>query len=298
MIVELIKNDNIKDFITYFEQNSNINSQVLIKSDDPFLNHNPNLISLSSYFGSVNIFKFLLQNDVDYTATDSLGRSFIHYAASGGSIEIFDILDSIGIDFSLVDNENNNILHFSTEKGHLHILIRFFLRGFDFTSEGFNGMQPIHIACQKNHLEIVKFLCSQNIPINVINFEGKTPLHFALKFDNSEILKILIDNFIDLNILIDDIWSPLLYCSRFGLYNNLLILLEKISPNQCDEGNWTALHYASENGDINICKLLINKGANVNSITKFNMTPLHLAQNRCRIETSNYLISVGGLTYL
>lgn len=35
-----------------------------------------------------------------------------------------------------------------------------------------------------------------------------------------------------------------------------------------DKSGYTALHYASRNGHLDMCKLLVGKGANVNALTK------------------------------
>jgi len=44
-----------------------------------------------------------------------------------------------------------------------------------------------------------------------------------------------------------------------------------------DDRGWTLLHYACFYNDIDIVKLCINNGANVNANSKFNTTPLILA---------------------
>lgn len=45
-----------------------------------------------------------------------------------------------------------------------------------------------------------------------------------------------------------------------------------------DNAGYTALHYAARNGHVDICKMLIQYGANINATTKSGKaTPLHKA---------------------
>ena len=48
--------------------------------------------------------------------------------------------------------------------------------------------------------------------------------------------------------------------------------------------DWTALHYAVNNRNIEIAKILLEAGADSNSPTKMGTTPLHLACLRHCIE--------------
>jgi len=56
---------------------------------------------------------------------------------------------------------------------------------------------------------------------------------------------------------------------------------------------WTALHYASNLGYIEIAKELIQAGADVNVITSYKATPLHLASRSSFTEIARGLIEAG-----
>lgn len=56
------------------------------------------------------------------------------------------------------------------------------------------------------------------------------------------------------------------------------LIKEGIDPDLKDTAGYTALHYAARNGHLNICQLLLQYGANIDSITKSGKaTALHRA---------------------
>ena len=64
--------------------------------------------------------------------------------------------------------------------------------------------------------------------------------------------------------------------------------------NSHDTGNGnTPLHIAAQNGHLDLVKLLVEKGANVNLVNKKNNTPLHMSLSYDYIEVSEFLLASG-----
>ena len=59
------------------------------------------------------------------------------------------------------------------------------------------------------------------------------------------------------------------------------------------KGGFTPLHIASLNGHLEIVKYLILSGANIQNKTNHRITPLHIACKKNHIEIVKYLISHG-----
>ncbi|KAK8875640.1 hypothetical protein M9Y10_005812 [Tritrichomonas musculus] len=90
-IAMLIRNDYVEEFIKYINQtNYDLNSQIN-KSDfetNPFLNNrDPTLIEYAAFFGSIQIFQFLIKNNV------KLVPSLWFYAIHGRNPDIIHILE-------------------------------------------------------------------------------------------------------------------------------------------------------------------------------------------------------------
>lgn len=89
-ICELIRKDQIDDFIEYttktkFPLNSKIKTSVF-ETNQLLLKTEPTLIEYSAFFGSLNILKFLLVNEVEYSS------SLWQYAIHSNKKQILDIL--------------------------------------------------------------------------------------------------------------------------------------------------------------------------------------------------------------
>lgn len=67
------------------------------------------------------------------------------------------------------------------------------------------------------------------------------------------------------------------YAAQYGDLDKVEKLIDR-GIDLKDKSGYTALHYAARNGHVDVCKLLLNKGANVNAVTKSGCaTALHRA---------------------
>ena len=90
-ICELIRNDAVENFIIYINKNNIPLSMTIEKSiyetNPLFENTNPKLIEYSAFFGSIQILRFLIQNQVQLT------QSLWIYAIHGKNPEIIHLLE-------------------------------------------------------------------------------------------------------------------------------------------------------------------------------------------------------------
>ncbi len=79
--------------------------------------------------------------------------------------------------------------------------------------------------------------------------------------------------------------------------NNDSVLVKKIitknKVNDIDERSMTALHWASGNGNVEMVKILIDNGANVNAQEKSGYTPLHFAAGKGFNDVISVLVKSG-----
>jgi len=134
---------------------------------------------------------------------------------------------------------------------------------------------------------MVEFLIRKSANVNLKDKEGKTALLWASSnsFENA---KILIGNGAKVNEAAVDGMTPFLQATLGVSSGKVPIeiceLLRKNGANINAELKrqsalkWTALHYASANGDAELVKYLIKHGANINKATGEGSTPLFLAK--------------------
>lgn len=128
---------------------------------------------------------------------------------------------------------------------------------------------------------------------NIFNKYGYPALIFALKESSPKVTNFLIDaKGSDLEI--ENIYgeNPLMLAA---FSNNLTIVkklveLKKVNVNK---DGWTALHYAASKGYLDISRFLLSNGADVNSKSPNETTPLMMASRYGHIEVVRLLLSSG-----
>lgn len=135
--------------------------------------------------------------------------------------------------------------------------------------------------------DMVEFLISKGADVNIKDSEGKTALLWASS-NSLPNTKILIANGANVNIAANDGMTPFIQATLGVSSGKVPIemceLLRKNGANinaglkKQSALKWTALHYASANGDAELVKYLIKHGANVNKATGEGSTPLFLAK--------------------
>ena len=156
----------------------------------------------------------------------------------------------------------------------------------------------------KDYEDVVSFLISRGADVNFKGKDGRTPLIWAAG-NSFESIKILLENGADVNAKGDDGMNAFIQ-STFGILSKKVLtevmdlLLENganvnsalISKNAA---GWTALHFAAVNGDYDLVKYLLSRGANVNHTSDEGSTALSLARQEKYKEIISLLKEHGAL---
>ena len=143
--------------------------------------------------------------------------------------------------------------------------------------------------------DLVQSLVEKGADVNVKDSEGRSPLLFAAWVGNAEIVTFLIENKADLNAPMSNGWTPLMQALDAEHFDIALILLNKgADVNLKSNTGWTALMTAIGRGaSEDLIKGLIEHGADVNARFKTGRTPLMLAVKMGKIEVARLLIDRG-----
>ncbi len=146
---------------------------------------------------------------------------------------------------------------------------------------------PLHITAKKGHLPIVKYLVSMGAYVNAKDGYGYTPLHHAARYGHLKVVKYLLDVARDLTRkFIKKLDNEL----NKQQTNNMCDLLVGQYINAINKYNCTALHYAADNGHLEIVKLLIANDADVNAKDNTGYTPLHWAAMHGHLDIVKFLV--------
>ena len=182
---------------------------------------------------------------------DERGTSALHYAAVSGDVDLVNSLIRAGANVNATTFGSKNIpLHFATNPG---------------------------IAGGKFNPQIIKALIKAGADTQAKRTDRKTPLEFAPSQYKEQIKKIIQKDIFNLvkTKRTEEIVLAKKILEQFLKRPNIF---DKKIVNYQDKRGTSALHYAAASGDLELVKLLIQAGANVNATTFGSKnTPLHFA---------------------
>ncbi|XP_072351177.1 ankyrin repeat and SOCS box protein 18-like [Scyliorhinus torazame] len=158
----------------------------------------------------------------------------------------------------------------------------------------------LHIACVKAHADCTEVLLEYGANPRLLTEEGLTPLHLCDTTQSFRCAKLLLKYRADVNQLTEENQeSPLHIVARRGLHNHIHLYLRygasvnilnvhQESPLGCACAS--AWQLEDQEGYLQVCKVLITHGANVNSVDNEKRSPLHKASRNASLQLVQLLL--------
>ncbi|KAL0636337.1 hypothetical protein Q9L58_004684 [Maublancomyces gigas] len=161
-------------------------------------------------------------------------------------------------------------------------------------------VNALHVACLMDLPTIATYILNNwSIDIDECSSEGKTALLFAvnaiLDSTDSQILTTILGSNPDVNVKDKKGKSVLIIAAEHGSQlSTVRLLLDRGADIETrQEDSSTALHLASANGHKETVELLLDRGANIESKTEYAWTPLLMASADGQKETAELLLDRG-----
>ncbi|WP_373716039.1 ankyrin repeat domain-containing protein [Roseateles sp.] len=122
------------------------------------------------------------------------------------------------------------------------------------------GETPLHFLCVENQIDAVQALIQRGADVNTVNEVGSTPLSDACSLAYLDLVRLLLAS--DAVLWLDGQHDP-------------------------------TLHQAVRGGDVEIVRLILDAGANVNELADLSEAPLHLAVEDDKVEIAELLLARG-----
>ena len=143
-------------------------------------------------------------------------------------------------------------------------------------------MRPLIAALAGEHFRTADLLHYNDADLHVQGKYGSFPLHSAANFERFHVVQKLIEYDADVDAEDVDGWTPLSWASRGHHFKDgsvLRLLLESgagVNSRAVDDDGCTPLHRASINGALEVVRLLLEHGADVEVLNKAGETALQV----------------------
>ena len=243
----------------------------------------------ASFHGKIDEIQELIKNEeVNLNEFDSKHRTALHNAVKKEHLEIIKMLIKYGAEINTKDKNNESPLETAMETSKKHTIE--IVKTLVVNGAKISG-NTICTAIQKNNTKILKIFVESGANINIRDSRsGYRPIHCAIDNGRLGMVQYLVKNGANLNATSNYKQTPLhaVCIDEMNRANISKTVLTKIAAfliknganldlDAQDTSGETPLHYACKHGYLDIAKLLIEKGANVNSKDQQNDSPLHLA---------------------
>ncbi|KAN0135081.1 Ankyrin repeat-containing domain protein [Lactarius tabidus] len=225
---------------------------------------------------------------------DNEGWSPLHRASYYGRIDIAQFLLEHCADVNLPGYRHFTPLALACNSDNLEISRLLVQHGADVNSRNGNYRTPLMFV--KENLDIARLLIDNGADMNSANSEGQTVLHLAARLDRLHIAKLVLECGADFNICDEDGQTPLDIATEQGNHDVADILSSYMAGAISLDGainSTPSLFTASENGQLNIVRSLLDGGSDVNATYRNRMTALHAASYKGHLEVANLLIDRG-----
>ena len=271
------------------------------------------------------VVEVLIDAGADIEAKDHMGHSSLHFACRSGSLAIVKMLVKAGVEVRATDNEGDtcltlaayfgrtetvrylvglkdvdvnhkaddclSVLHAAVEHKHAAVVEVLIDAGADIEAKDEDGCSPLLFASSSGHLDIVKLLVKAGAEVRAIGQDGDTCLILAAAFGHTETVRYLLGlPEVDVNRK-NNLGKTALVCTHNP--HALQVLIDAGADIEAKNNiGRSALHLASENGELAIIKVLVKAGAGVRVTDNEGDTCLILAANFGHTETVRYLVAL------
>ncbi|MDC7124330.1 MAG: ankyrin repeat domain-containing protein [Spirochaetales bacterium] len=262
-------------------------------NSDPVVLLNDNLKKGFLFAGCIDenipLVSQLVDESIDLGVTDNRGKTPLHHATSTGSTELVKLLVDAGANLDSLDSQGSSP----------------FFSMFGYRSKEVDGDYARDLASKR--CEVAKLLIERGADYKATNRNGETLVYYAIERGNRDMLNLFISKGLSVNTNDINKSSPLIRVVAIGIPEERMIefadiLLKhgadinyKFNVQGSDKNLYTPLHFAAiNNADISrIVEMYIRHGADINALTSYNETPLHLAVKKRKIETVRVLLENG-----
>ncbi|XP_060523999.1 histone-lysine N-methyltransferase EHMT1 isoform X2 [Cylas formicarius] len=235
---------------------------------------------------------------MDCSQNDCNEQDLLEAIADGDEGKVIATIEkgSIDVNSKFPELNDGTLLHFASRRGNKAIVDLLISARIEIDVFDQEQNTALMLAIVERNNDIAQYLIQAGADITLKGTDGMTALHVAAKCGNTEACELLlragfgIRNFV--NFQDDGGWTPLVWACENGhadavkylMLNGADVLLRDVEQN-------SAIHWAAFGGSTEIVELLLNWGCDVDAMNVHGDTPLHLSAREDKSECVTLLLS-------
>ncbi|KAF4085338.1 hypothetical protein AMELA_G00116960 [Ameiurus melas] len=258
-------------------------------------------------FGRRDVVSYLLQHGANVYARDDGGLISLHNACSFGHAEVVNLLLQHGADPNSRDNWNYTPLHEAAIKGKIDVCIVLLQHGAEPSIRNTDGRTALDLAeastkavltgeYRKDELlesarsgneeKLMSLLTPLNVNCHASDGRKSTPLHLAAGYNRVKTVQLLLQHGADVHAKDKGSYQHAHFVSR---------LQHGACVNVTDLWQFTPLHEAASKNRVEVCSLLLSRGAdptflNCHNKSAIDLAPTALLKARLAYEFRGYAL--------
>ena len=265
-------------------------------------NHGYTALHHSENYGGYEIFRYLADMGDDIYLKSHAGRNCLHIAALNGHLNLCKILiDEHNFDVNLADNSGWTALHHFARHSSYGFFKYIAGKGADIYHKNNTGVNCLHIAALNGHLNICKILIDkQNFDVDMVDNDGCSALHYSTRFGSYKLFRYFADMGADIYLKNNAGMNCLHIAALNGNLNLCKILIDKhnFDFDMVDYNGFSTLHYSARYGSYKLIRYFADMGADINLKNHNGCNCLHIAAlyghlNLCKMLINKHNFDAG-----
>lgn len=253
--------------------------------------------------GDVDIVDLLISQGADLEAKDASMMTALHYASEEGHLSVIELLVSTSrVDINTPGSDRRTPLICGAAMGRLPVVQLLLRKKVSIKSADDAGMTALHWAAFNGHTEIVGLLGQKKGPLAVTNIAGRTALHLAVMNAQFAVVELLCrrDDVSLLEARCESGLTPLHYaCIADNLDITKLLLATGSNIEEPTDGDQRRpIHIAAACGSMGLLNLLCDKGASLDARDAIGDRAICVACRQGRASAAQNLLNRGSALYM
>ena len=272
-------------------------------------------LHLASYWGGVKVARLLLDHGANIDVRDEKGQTQLHRTLINMEYEFEDygfddmqfLLDH-GADVDALDDDHSTPLHVVSQFGNAKVARLLLEHDANIHVRNVNDQTPLHIISSRSgnmssneYIHMLWLFLEHGTEIDALDNNHSTPLHLALHSGSVEAARLLLEYGASIHVRNKQDQTPLqlLMASHWikGPLDDdidvIRLFLERGGDVDSISGNHsTMLHVAMQWGSLEVVHLLLDYGANINARDENGQTPLRRAMDNIKDSMEDHFLAM------